>query len=64
MDYEERIKALEERVTALEDIEKKKKREKIIKYVVGLIFILGFTIGIYLFIKPYIDQLGSLYSGF
>lgn len=59
MNYEEKIKELEERVSALENIEKKKKREKIIKFVVGLALIIGFSIGIYLFIKPYLDQLSD-----
>lgn len=63
MNYEERIKDLEARVSALEDKEKKKKREKIIKFVVGLVILIGFSIGMYLFIKPYLDQIGSLYKG-
>ena len=60
MNYEEKIKELEERVSALENIEKKKKRDKIIKFVVGLVILIGFCIGLYVFMKPYIDQLSNM----
>ena len=64
MDLEEKVKELESRVSALEEKEKKKKREKIIKFVVGLVILIGFIIGLYLFIRPYLDEIGNLYNGF
>ena len=57
---EERIQALEARVKVLENIEAKRKRKMIISIVVKVVFYLIILIAMYrlfLYVKPYFDQL-------
>jgi hypothetical protein len=64
--YEERIKQLEERVSVLEKIEQKRRTRRIISICIKVFFYLlmiGMIIGIFLYVKPYFDQLSGLTNG-
>ena len=64
MNYDEKIKELEDRIIVLENKEKQRKIWAIVKVVVFIFFIIGISLLVYFMMKPYISQVKDLYSTF
>ena len=63
MNYEEKIKELEERISKLERIEKNRKTKRIVKIVFELIIVVLVIIGLiklYNYVKPYFNDIKAI----
>ena len=63
MNYEEKIQELENRIEKLERIEKSRRTKRIVSIIFKIILfciILFAMYKLYIFIKPYFDQIGNL----